>query len=78
MKFTITIDGAYAYCPKASSINTAVKRALDMHDAKARERKSQGFQSPRTIAEMARKRGVRVYITAEREVSAKRLDTVSG
>ena len=67
MRYTITIDGAYVYTPVAGSAAVAVRRAMDMHDKKAKERRAAGFQSPRTITEMARKTAVRIYLTAERE-----------
>lgn len=67
MKYTVIIDQGYAYAPVASNINLAIRRACDQHDRIAKERQKNGAIGMQTISQIARKRGVRIHVTAETE-----------
>jgi hypothetical protein len=69
MKVNVIIDQSYAYSPECSSVGLAIRRACDMHDRFAKQRQKDGFQAPRTIAQMARKGQVRIFATVARETS---------
>lgn len=71
MTVTVTIDHTYTYTPDGSNIRVAIKRALELHDAAAREAKKQGKLVPKSTADRARTTGLSIRVTAEIERTPK-------
>jgi hypothetical protein len=65
-RYTITVDGVYAYSVDASSLRLATNKALVLHEKFTKERHAAGHLAPQRLNEAARKRGVRLYIATDR------------
>ena len=63
----VIIDRTYAELGEGTTVAVAVKRALERHDRRAKDAQKRGKIVPLTCAQLARKRGLSMYVT---EISA--------
>ena len=69
-RVSVRIDQTYCELGEGTTVAVAVKRALECHDDRARESQARGKQTPRTTAQLIRKRGLSLYVTEIREPRA--------